>query len=77
LGKKRNARHDILVEKPCGDFIFELKACDENDDMDAKALEALAQIDTKRYGADTRKDTRLIKVGIAFYKKQCCVKVGT
>jgi len=34
----------------------------------------LAQIDQKRYGADLDTGKRVVKVGIAFYGKQCRVK---
>ena len=39
-----------------------------------EASEALNQIETKRYGEDLDRHKRLIKVGIAFYGKQCRVK---
>ena len=71
-----DGRYDILVEKSRGYFLFELKACDKEEDLEAHAEEALAQIDIKRYGADLDKSKRLIKVGVAFCGKQCRVKVS-
>ena len=69
-----DGRYDILVEKPEGNFIFEFKVCDEPDDLDAKAAEALTQIEAKRYGADLEKGGRLVKIGAAFCGKRCRVK---
>ena len=69
-----DGRFDILVEKPDANFIFEFKACSRSDKLDAKAEEAMAQIETMRYGADLEKGKRLVKTGIAFYKKQCKVR---
>jgi len=39
----------------------------------AKAQEALNQIEVKRYGTDLSLKKKLVKVGIAFCGKQCCV----
>ena len=39
--------------------------------------EALRQIDAKRYGANVAQSKKLVKVGIAFCKKQCKVRVST
>ena len=58
-------------------IIFELKACDTSEGLDKKAQEALEQIDTKRYGAELKPGKKLLKVGIAFCKKICKVRVGT
>ena len=57
--------------------IFELKACETPEDLDKKAQEALEQIDAKRYGAELAPGKKLLKVGIAFCKKQCKVRVST
>ena len=56
-------------------MIFELKACDSKEGLDNKAQEALEQIDIRRYGADVEHGKKLIKAGIAFYKKSCKVRV--
>ena len=70
-----NGRYDIWVERPHVSVIFELKACDSKEGLDKKAQEALEQIDTKRYGADVERGKKLVKAGIAFYKKSCKVRV--
>ena len=72
-----NGRYDIWVERPHVSVIFELKACDSKDGLDKKAQEALEQIDAKRYGAELAPGKKLIKAGIAFYKKSCRVRVKT
>jgi len=69
-----DGRYDVLVEKLGAHYIFEFKACSEKEDLDKNALEALKQIETKRYGADLDQAKPLIKVGIAFCGKQCRVK---
>ena len=71
-----DGRYDILVEKSSCYYLFELKACDKEGDLETHAEKALAQIDLKRYGADLEKSKRLVKVGIAFCGKQCKVKVS-
>jgi hypothetical protein len=85
-----DGRYDILVEKPDRNYIFEFKACGSEDDLDAKADEALAQIEVKRYGAELGAGLSvglgtglgagehvakpLVKVGVAFCGKLCRVK---
>ena len=70
-----DGRSDIEVERPEADVIFELKACKKEDDLEATAEKALAQIVERRYGADLVRGKPLVKVGVAFFGKQCCVKV--
>ena len=70
-----NGRYDIWVERPNVSVIFELKACNSKEDLDKKAQEALNQIDAKRYGAELVPGKKIIKVGIAFHKKSCKVRV--
>jgi hypothetical protein len=55
-------------------FLFEFKACGEKKELEAKANEALSQIDEKRYGADIGGGKRLVKAGIAFCGKLSKVK---
>ncbi|MDR1913403.1 MAG: ATP-binding protein [Clostridiales bacterium] len=69
-------RYDIFVEKPGYNFIFEFKACVKPEELEAKAMEALNQIDIKRYSAELDNSKKLIKIGIAFFGKQCKVKCG-
>ena len=71
-----DGRYDILVEKPYSYYVFELKVCLKEDELEAHAKKALAQIDLKRYGADLDKSKRLVKVGIAFCRKKCKVIVA-
>jgi hypothetical protein len=52
-------------------IIFELKTAAEDEDLEAMALNALAQIDKQRYGADIGKP--MLRVGCSFRKKQCRV----
>ena len=70
-----DGRYDIFVEKQNCNFVFELKAFDKDDDLDAGAQTALAQIDSKRYGLDLDAKKRLIKIGVAVSGKKCRVKV--
>ena len=70
-----DGRYDICVQRPNISIIFELKACDEIESLDKKAQEALEQIDIKRYGVDLTSGKKLLKVGIAFHKKSCRVRV--
>ena len=70
-----NGRYDICIERPKVNVIFELKASDGIDGLEKKAREALEQIDTKRYGSDFAPGKKLLKAGIAFYKKSCRVRV--
>ena len=72
-----NGRYDIWLERPNMSIIFELKASETKEDLDKKAQQALEQIDTKRYGAQAKPGKKLLKVGIAFCKKLCKVRVNT
>jgi len=69
-----DGRYDILVERATANYIFEVKSCDTGDDLESHAKKALAQIDSKRYGADFDKGKRLVKIGIAICGKRCRVK---
>ena len=71
-----DGRYDIMLERKDKCIIFELKACDANEEPDKMAKRALEQIDAKRYGAEVGMGKKLIKVGIAFFGKNCSVKVG-
>ena len=71
-----DGRYDILVEKPDSYYVFELKVCSKEDDLDAYAEKALAQVNLKRYGADLKKSKRLVNIGISFFGKQCRVIVS-
>ena len=69
-----DGRYDIWMERPEANYIFELKPCGKSDDLDKRAEEALAQIESKRYGADMENGKPIIKVGVAFYGKECRVR---
>ena len=57
--------------------IIELKYAKEYEDLEAWAEEALAQIDEKKYAAGLPPNIRtVINYGIAFWKKECCVKTA-
>ena len=71
-----DGRYDIFVEKPQVNFIFEFKASDSAEALEETAKSALSQIDEKRYGADFDITKRLVKIGIAFFGKQCSVMVS-
>ena len=72
-----DGRYDILVETPNAHYIFELKTSHKNEDLAKDAAKALAQIETKRYGADlATTGKKLIKIGVALWGKQCKVKCG-
>ena len=71
-----DGRYDILLERPDVRIIFELKACETKEELNKKAEDALEQIDAKRYGAELKPGKKLLKVGIAFCKKLCKVRVG-
>jgi hypothetical protein len=70
-----DGRYDVLVERAGVNYIFEVKPCDKEEDLEVQAIQALEQIETKRYGADLKlKGKRLIKIGVAAYGKLCKVK---
>ena len=57
--------------------IIELKYSKEYEDLEARADEALAQIEEKKYAAGLPPNIRtVINYGIAFWKKECCVKTA-
>ena len=68
-----DGRYDVLVEKSDANFIFEFKTAKDADSLTSKAQEALAQIETKRYGANLNDEKKLFKIGIAFCGKKCRV----
>ena len=59
--------------------VVELKYASGYDDLDAKCEQALKQIDSNDYTKDLRefRVKRVLKYGIAYYKKECKVKVET
>ena len=72
-----DGRYDVLIERTTANYIFEVKSCNTDEDLDAKAHDALEQIEVKRYGADLPKaDKKLVKIGVAVSGKRCRVRVG-
>jgi hypothetical protein len=69
---------DILIETPESiGVIVELKYAKDNN-LKVHAEEALAQIEGKQYEARLYDDgmEKIVRIGIAFYKKKCKVAVG-
>ena len=70
-------RADIIIEDGLNKraVIIELKYAHEYEELDSKAEEALAQIEEKKYAAGLPPHIRKVQAfGIAFWKKECCVK---
>ena len=75
-----NGRSDILIRYPNRRgkaVIIEIKVAKEISKLEEKCDEALEQIETKRYDAPLIQDgyKNVIKYGIAFYKKDCMIKI--
>jgi len=72
-----DGRYDVLIERTTANYIFEVKSCGADDDLDSKADEALEQIEVKRYGADLLSTgKKLVKIGVAVSGKRCRVRVS-
>ena len=70
-----DGRYDVLVESVDTYYIFELKTCGKDENLNEQAEKALSQIETKRYGADLESaGKKLIKIGVAVCGKLCKVK---
>ena len=70
-------RTDITIEDGLNKraVIMELKYAPEYEDLEKKAGEALKQIEERKYAAGLPPNIRtVINYGIAFWKKECCVK---
>ncbi len=77
--EKGLGRADITIEDGLNKraVIIELKYSKEYGDLEARAEEALAQIEEKKYAAGLPPNIRtVINYGIAFWKKECCVKTA-
>jgi len=72
-----DGRYDVLVERATAYYIFEIKSGGTGSDLKSLASSALAQIESKRYGADFDKSKQLVKIGIAICGKQCKVKCSS
>ena len=72
-------RTDITIEDGLYDraMIFELKKAGKYEELDNMAEAALEQIEDKKYAAGLSPHIRtVVKYGIAFWKKECCVKLA-
>ena len=72
-------RPDIIIDDfPNGRaVIIELKCAREHEELEAKAEEALRQIEERRYASGlSRYINKVINYGIAFWKKESCVKAS-
>lgn len=56
---------------------MELKWSDDEKSLDQNCRDALEQIDTRQYTQELRNDgyQKILKYGIAFYRKKCRVMV--
>lgn len=73
-------RSDIViraVSRRGAAVILELKVADKFYNLEKKADDALKQIEEKRYEMELRDDgyKNIIKYGIAFYRKDCVIKI--
>ena len=76
-----NGRYDIFVKdrlKPDKAIIFEFKVTDDYDEIEKKAEEAILQIEKNNYEAELKSENyrKIIKYGIAFYRKTCYTKLS-
>ena len=71
-------RPDIIIEdgKNKRALIFELKRAATYEELDAKASEGLAQIKEKQYAIGLSPQIKtVLQYGLAFWNKECCVKL--
>ena len=76
-----NGRPDILVRYPSvrgKAVIIEIKVAKTYQGLEEKCNEALRQIEEQKYEAALRQEgyQKILKYGVAFYKKECMVKMG-
>lgn len=76
-----NGRPDILVRYPSvrgKAVIIEIKVAKTYQGLEEKCDEALRQIEEQKYEAALRQEgyQKILKYGVAFYKKECMVKMG-
>jgi hypothetical protein len=74
-------RSDIIVRNPVnlnGDaYIFELKSVKNINDLEKECDAALDQIDDMHYDSELVSEgyKKIVKYGVAFYKKSCIAKM--
>ena len=76
-----NGRTDILVRYPSvrgKAVIIEIKVAKTYQGLEEKCDEALRQIEEQKYEAALRQEgyQKILKYGVAFYRKECIVKTG-
>ena len=76
-----NGRPDILVRYPSvrgKAVIIEIKVAKTYQGLEEKCDEALRQIEEQKYEAALRQEgyQKILKYGVAFYRKECMVKTG-
>lgn len=73
-------RSDIWVKdrKTRRAVVIETKVTDSESKLDLACDKALKQIADKQYAAAIKESgyKQVLSIGIAFYQKRCCVKVG-
>ena len=73
---------DILIKTKCQEnpigIVIELKYSENEKSLDKDCRDALQQIEDRDYGQELRNQgyQKILKYGIAFYHKKCCVKVA-
>ena len=74
--KYQNSLLLAFTSKHSDGIIIEVKYAHDGD-LDAGCKEALRQIEDTRYEEELRDEgmERILKYGIAFYRKKCCVMV--
>ncbi|MCL1998231.1 MAG: ATP-binding protein [Turicibacter sp.] len=68
-----DGRYDVFIERKEAYYIFELKSSEKAEGLADDAAAALRQINEKRYGVELDEDKRLVRIGLAFFGKQCAV----
>ena len=68
-----DGRYDVFIERKEAYYIFELKSSEKAEDLADDAAAALRQINEKRYGVELDENKRLVRIGLAFFGKQCAV----
>lgn len=68
-------RADITLQNSRTAIVIEIKVADSRNKLDLLSQQALAQIDSRQYAEEFTCEEH-IKVGIAFYKKQCSVVIA-
>ncbi|MCL1997417.1 MAG: ATP-binding protein [Turicibacter sp.] len=68
-----DGRYDVFIERKEAYYIFELKSSEKAEDLADDAAVALRQINEKRYGVELDENKRLVRIGLAFFGKQCAV----